>query len=59
MKFTATKLAEQYVQNMYSKPAKETANTKNDKLNNKSVPAPKDEDAATYEGSVKEPPKAT
>ena len=59
MKFTATKLAEQYVQNMYNKPVKETANTKNDKLNNKSVPAPKDEDAATYEGSVKEPPKAT
>ena len=60
MRFTATKMAEQYVQNMYNKPAKETTNTKNDKLkDNKNVPAPKDEDAATYEGSVKEQPKAT
>ena len=60
MKFTATKLAEQYVQNMYNNPAKETANAKNDKLNNnKKVSAPKEEDAATYEGSVKEQPKAT
>ena len=60
MRFTATKMAEQYVQNMYNKPAKETANVKNDKLkDNKNVSAPKNEDAATYEGSVKEQPKAT
>lgn len=60
MRFTATKMAEQYVQNMYNKPAKETTNTKNDKIkDNKNVAAQKEDNAATYEGSVKEPPKAT
>ena len=61
MRFTATKLAEQYVQNMYNKPAKETANTKNsDKVkDNKNVPAQKEDNAATYEGSVTQQPKAT
>ena len=39
MRFTTTKMAEQYVQNMYNKPAKETTNTKNnDKVkDNKNV----------------------
>ena len=32
MRFTTTKMAEQYVQNMYNKPANETTNTKNEKL---------------------------
>jgi len=60
MKFTTTKMAEQYVQNMYNKPAKETTYTKNDKASGKNVvPGKKEEDAATYEGSVTQQPKAT
>ena len=60
MRFTTTKMAEQYVQNMYNKPAKETTNTKNDKFkDNKNVPAQKEDNAAVYEGSVIEQPKAT
>lgn len=60
MKFTTTKMAEQYVQNLYNKPAKETTYTKNDKVSGKNViPGKKEEDAATYEGSVAQPTKAT
>ena len=60
MRFTTTKMAEQYVQNMYNKPAKETANTKNDKIkDNKNAAAQKEDNAATYEGSVTQPTKAT
>jgi len=61
MKFTTTKMAEQYVQNMYNKPAKETTYTKNDKVQNgkNKVPYQKEDSAATYEGSVTEQPKAT
>ena len=60
MKFTTTKMAEQYVQNMYNKPAKETTYTKNDKAQaNKNVPNQKEDNAATYEGSVTQQPKAT
>lgn len=60
MKFTTTKMAEQYVQNMYNNPAKEVKNTKNDRVNdNKNIPAKKEDNAATYEGSVTQQPKAT
>ncbi|MBO5177113.1 MAG: hypothetical protein J6C07_06620 [Lachnospiraceae bacterium] len=60
MRFTTTKMAEQYVQNMYNKPAKETTNTKNDKVkDNKNAAAQKEDNAATYEGSVTQPTKAT
>ena len=60
MRFTTTKMAEQYVQNMYNKPAKETTNTKNDKVkDNKNTAAQKEDNAATYEGSVTQPAKAT
>ena len=58
MKFTTTKMAEQYVQNMYNKPAKETT-YKNDKAAKNAVPGQKEDQAATYEGSVTEQPKAT
>ena len=60
MKFTTTKMAEQYVQNLYNKPAKETTYNKNDKVSGKNtIPGCKEEDAATYEGSVAQPAKAT
>ena len=60
MKFTTTKMAEQYVQNMYNKPAKETTTAKNDKIkDNKNMSALKEDNAATYEGSVTQQPKAT
>ena len=60
MKFTTTKMAEQYVQNLYNKPAKETTYNKNDKVSGKNViPGKKEDDAATYEGSVTQQPKAT
>lgn len=58
MKFTTTKMAEQYVQNLYNKPAKETT-YKNDKASKATVQGKTEEDAATYEGSVKQQPKAT
>ena len=59
MNFTTTKMAEQYVQNMYNKPATETT-YKNDKASGKNnVPAQREDDAATYEGSVTQQPKAT
>ena len=48
MKFTTTKMAEQYVQNMYNKPAKE-ATVKNDKTAKNVIPGKKEEDAATEE----------
>lgn len=61
MNFTTTKMAEQYVQNMYQKPAKETTYTKNGKMPNGKdvIPGQKKEDAAVYEGSVKQEAKAT
>ncbi len=58
MKFTTTKMAEQYVQSTYNKPAKETT-YKNDKASKNAVPAQKEDTAATYEGSVAQQPKAT
>jgi len=58
MNFTTTKMAEQYVQNMYNKPAKETT-YKNDKPVKNAVPGQKEDTAASYEGSVIEQPKAT
>ena len=59
MNFTTTKMAEQYVQNMYNKPATETT-YKNDKASGKNnVPTQREDDAATYEGSVTQQPKAT
>ncbi len=61
MNFTTTKMTEQYVQNMYQKPAAETAYTKNGKAHNgkNNIPGQKDENAAVYEGSVAREPKAT
>ena len=61
MKFTTTKMAEQYVQNLYNKSAKETTYTKNGKVQNdkNAIPGRKEDDAATYEGSVTQQPKAT
>lgn len=59
MKFTTTKMAEQYVQNMYNKPAKETAGKKNEKVQDSKIPYKKEEDAASYEGSVPQQTKAT
>ena len=60
MNFTTTKMAEQYVQNLYKKPATE-AYTKNGKAQNGKTPVPgmKEENAASYEGSVTQQPKAT
>ena len=59
MNFT-TKMTEQYVQTMYQKTT-ETTYTKNGKVPNgkNAVPGQKEEDAATYEGSVTQQPKAT
>ena len=55
MRFTATKLAEQYVQNMYNNPAKATAYTKDSKQQaTKNAVAAKAGDAAVYEGSVEQ-----
>lgn len=59
MKFTTTKMAEQYVQNMYNKPAKETTYNKKDKVQDGKVPSQKEGDAASYEGSVPQQTKAT
>ena len=59
MKFTTTKMAEQYVQNMYNKPAKETTYSKKDKVQDGKVPSQKEGDAASYEGSVPQQTKAT
>jgi len=60
MKFTATKLAEQYVQSTYQKPAKETTYTKKDKAAGKTTATnQKEGEAASYEGSVTQQPKAT
>lgn len=61
MNFTTTKMAEQYVQNMYNKPATETTYKKSDKVQNGKnlVPGQKADDAASYEGSVVQQPKAT
>lgn len=62
MSFT-TKMTEQYVQTMYQKTT-ETTYTKNGKAsagktNKSNAFQPKSDDAAVYEGSVKEQPKAT
>ncbi len=58
MSFT-TKMTEQFVQTMYQKKT-ETTYTKNGKAQNaKADAAKKEEDAAVYEGSVKQPEKAT
>ena len=57
MKFTMTKMAEQYVQNMYNnKSAKEATYTKNSKQQNakNTVAEPKEGNAAVYEGSVQQ-----
>ena len=59
MKFTTTKMAEQYVQNMYNKPAKETTYNKKDKVQDGKVPYRNEEEAASYEGSVPQQTKAT
>lgn len=59
MKFTTTKMAEQYVQNMYNKPVKETTYNKKDKVQDGKVPSQKEGDAASYEGSVPQQTKAT
>lgn len=61
MNFTTTKMAEQYVQNMYNKPATETTYTKNGKVQNgkNAIPGQKEDNAASYEGSVVQQPKAT
>ena len=58
MNFTTTKMAEQYVQNMYNKPAKETT-YKNDKTAKNAAQAKPEDSAASYEGSVAQQPKAT
>ncbi len=59
MNFT-TKMTEQFVQTMYQKTTTETTYTKNGKAQNgKAADQKKDEDAAVYEGSVKQPEKAT
>ncbi len=62
MNFTTTKMAEQYVQNMYKKPAADkTTYTKNSKVPNDKAgrPGEKDDNAAVYEGSVNQEKKAT
>ena len=61
MNFTTTKMAEQYVQNLYNKPAAEAVYTKNGKTSNgkNTVAGQKEDNAASYEGSVVEQPKAT
>lgn len=61
MNFTTSKMAEQYVQNMYKRPSTETTYTKNGKVQNgkNSVPDQKEDNAAVYEGSVARQPKAT
>ena len=58
MKFTATKLAEQYVQSTYQKPVKETASAKKENAASKTNNSQEGE-AASYEGSVTQQPKAT
>lgn len=59
MSFT-TKMTEQFVQTMYQKTT-ETTYTKNGKVQNNKTATPdrKEEDAAVYEGSVKQPEKTT
>lgn len=59
MSFT-TKMTEQFVQTMYQKTT-ETTYTKNGKVQNgkNTVPGQKEDNAAVYEGSVTQQPKAT
>ncbi len=60
MNFTTTKMTEQLVQTMYQKTTTETTYTKGGKAqNSKNANAAKNDDAAVYEGSVKQPGKAT
>ena len=60
MNFTTTNMTEQLVQNMYQKSVKETSYMKNDKTrNNQNTGAATEEEAAVYEGSVRQPAKAT
>lgn len=60
MNFT-TKMTEQFIQTMYQKTTTETTYTKNEKVQGSKAEASarKEEDAAVYEGSVKQPGKAT
>ena len=58
MSFTTKTMTEQLVQNMYQKTT-DTTYTKNGKAqNNKNAEAAKNDEAAVYEGSVKQPAKA-
>ena len=61
MSFTTTTMTEQFVQTMYQKTTTETTYTKNGKAPNGKNPVngPKDDNAAVYEGSVVQQPKAT
>lgn len=61
MNFTTTKMAEQYVQNLYKNSTAEAAYAKNGKTQNgkNAVTGQKEDNAASYEGSVVEQPKAT
>ena len=61
MSFTTTTMTEQFVQTMYQKTTTETTYTKNGKAPNGKNPVngQKDDNAAVYEGSVVQQPKAT
>lgn len=61
MSFTTTTMTEQFIQTMYQKTTTETTYTKNGKVpsGKNAVPGQQDDNAAVYEGSVIQQPKAT